>query len=87
MKKDLDDAQIGYEKDYDDARAGGSVGFASEHNFPLVGFCPRRQLDIWWLRRNSPFLGFVFEPFAILLVFPQVVISQMPLVFTTHEIS
>ena len=42
--KDLDDAQIGYEKNYDDARAGSLVGFASEGNYPFIGFCPRRQL-------------------------------------------
>ena len=47
--KDLDDAQVGYENKYDDARAGSLVGFASEGNFTFVGFCPRRQLDIWWL--------------------------------------
>ena len=46
--KYLDDAQVGYENDCDDARAGSSVGFASERVFPMVGFCPRRQLDIWW---------------------------------------
>ena len=46
--KDLDDAQVGYEKKYDGARAGSLVGFASECNFLFVGFCPSRKLDIWW---------------------------------------
>ena len=34
--KDLDDAQVGYEKKYADARAGSMVGFASERNFRLL---------------------------------------------------
>ena len=34
--KDLDDARVGYEKKYDDARAGRLVGFASECNFRLL---------------------------------------------------
>ena len=44
--KDLDDAQVGYERKYDDARAGDLVGFASEGNFPFVGYCPHMQLGI-----------------------------------------
>ena len=45
--KYLDDAQVGYEKDYDDARAGSSVGFASERDFLLVGFLPTEAT--WYL--------------------------------------
>ena len=51
--KDLDDAQVGYEKKYADARAGALVGFASEGNFPFVGFPPRMQLGICWLCPSS----------------------------------
>ena len=44
--KDLDDAQVGYEKKYDDARAGSLIGFASEGNYPLVGLFSHMQLSI-----------------------------------------
>ena len=38
--KDLDDAQVGYEKKYDDARAGSLVGFAFEDSLQFYWFLP-----------------------------------------------
>ena len=82
--KDLDDAQVGYEKKYADARAGALVGFASEGNFPFVGFPHACNLVFvgFALHRNSPFVDFAF-----VLVFARAVISRICLIFPVHAFS
>ena len=87
--KDLDDAQIGYEKKYDVPELAIWLVLLPKTIFRSLVFAQAGNLisDGFTLNIIRGFLISSLNSFAILLVSARMVISQMRLIFPTHEVS